>query len=338
MRQAFRRLGLKCCCLFVVLCASGLGQGCSNLKAGTSAMIGDAILKEPTDRDKFFDFVAYAFNVRDLCSRIDGRANGLSGRWRADGGVRTLRSLCFDAVDGKFRGVVSPDVDEMPGFIAQIRALGYQDSDVVQRAYQGSNSLTSAYETAPHILGNDKLRALLRAGRGFEEPRDRSRLRPANAVEFLYQTVAIERREPALCSKISPNATFMPNEEMTSLLQSWCYVQNAQNMGSLAVCERLPASGSFPHILEHYDSRERCQETVRAYMKVPSSTTSSGPAAFRHVNDFPASLREIGFSDAELPAQVKPAHDEYWRFFFWHAKEAPAVIRAEFLGRVTALK
>lgn len=60
--------------------------------------------------------------------------------------------------------------------------------------------------------------------------------------------------EAALCSKISPNATFVDEGDAIALLQSRCYLGIASNTRDIRLCDPLPAAGSFPHINEIYNS------------------------------------------------------------------------------------
>lgn len=46
-----------------------------------------------------------------------------------------------------------------------------------------------------------------------------------------------------------------------ALLQSRCYLGIASNTRDIRLCDPLPAAGSFPHINEIYNSRERCRQT-----------------------------------------------------------------------------
>ena len=47
----------------------------------------------------------------------------------------------------------------------------------------------------------------LRTAPSFFEPPSADKLRPARAVEFLYQMVAIDTADASLCAKVSLNAT-----------------------------------------------------------------------------------------------------------------------------------
>ena len=92
-----------------------------------------------------------------------------------------------------------------------------------------------------------------------QEPRSNSDTRSAHPIEFLYQMVAVERGDAALCAKVSPNATFVASRERPALLQSTCYLHLAFNTRQAALCDSLPRAGSSPLINEIYDSYRTLQ-------------------------------------------------------------------------------
>ena len=138
---------------------------------------------------------------------------------------------------------------------------------------------------------------------------------PPRPVEFMYQMVAVDAPEAALCSKISPNATFAVMGGATALLQSHCYLHIAFNTRDLRLCEPLPAAGSFPHINERYDSREHCRENVAIYSRPDyKGNATYGAARFPRAADFPGILREIGYDARTQPRVPEPTADDYWEF------------------------
>ena len=96
----------------------------------------------------------------------------------------------------------------MPEFAAQVRALGYTDADLMQATWAEQYQATPVDAVYKDLLANNEFRSRLRAASDSGELRDRARLRSAKPIEFLYQMVAVDAPEAALCSKISPNATF----------------------------------------------------------------------------------------------------------------------------------
>jgi hypothetical protein len=163
-------------------------------------------------------------------------------------------------------------------------------------------------------------------------------VRPAKALEFLYQMVAVDGRETAFCSKVSPNATFVDGDA-TALLRSRCYLSIAFKTHDLSLCEELPAAGSFPHMNEQYDSREHCRQTVTIYTERNMATDASyGSSPFPRATDFHDELREAGYPDNGLPSVAGPTPEDYWEFVGRLIHRAPASERAEFLRRVAAIE
>jgi hypothetical protein len=124
-----------------------------------------------------------------------------------------------------------------------------------------------------------------------------------------------------------------------ALLQSRCYLNIAFNTRDIRLCEPLPASGSFPHINEIYDSRESCRETVAIYSR-PDYTGNStyGSAPFPRAADLQAIMREIRYQADALPRAPELTADEYWEFVSRLIFRGSASDRAEFLRRVKALE
>jgi hypothetical protein len=224
-------------------------------------------------------------------------------------------------------------------FAEQVRALGYSDADMRQSAHGENEGRTPYYGVYQQLLDSGTFRARVRGGPSYAEPRDRDRLRQANVLEFLYQKVAIDKREPALCAKISPNATFTDYGDATVLLRSRCYLNLAFNLRDAALCQPLPAAGSFPLINEIYDSRDKCLETVKIYAR-PSfkGTGTYGPYPFVRADDLLVGLREIGYAASELPSIPGAEPEEYWEFVSRLKFGGPVTERAEFVRRTMAMK
>jgi hypothetical protein len=288
-----------------------------------------AVFHAPSDRDTFLFQVALNFKVPELCDRIDARADS-----QQIGAVRSKRSVCHAILKGE-RHSVSEEVPwDMAMFAEQVRALGYSDADMRQSAH--GDPYYGAYQ---QLLDSGTFRARVRGGPSYAEPRDRDRPRQANVLEFLYQKVAIDKREPALCAKISPNATFTDHGDVTVLLHSRCYLNLAFNLRDAALCQPLPAAGSFPLINEGYDSRDKCLETVKIYAR-PSfkSTGTYGPYPFVRADDLLVGLREIGYAASELPSIPGAEPEEYWEFVSRLKFGGPVTERAEFVRRTMAMK
>ena len=301
-------------------------------------LVSGLALHPPTDRDEFFNLVAVDFKQPALCNRIDWRADASEGAWGVPYRLRTLRSKCRSALELPPNRRTSETPLSMPAFAEQVRALGYSDADVIQAAYVEIHRATPTYSAYQLLLADNEFRARLRATPSLGEPRDRARIRPARPIEFMYQMIAIDAREAALCSRISPNATFDDRGSPTALLQSRCYLHIAFNARDLRLCDALPAAGSFPHINEIYDSRERCRNTVAVYRRPDfRGNPTYGPMPFPRATDLQAILREIGYRADTLPRAPEPTAEDYWEFVSRLIFRGSVSDRAEFLRRVAAL-
>ena len=326
--------------LVAILAAAAMTFGCGGLvRTMMLRQVSGLVLQPPSDRDRFFNLVAVDFNQPALCDRIDWRADASTGGWGAPFQIRTMRSECRSNLELPANVISSEVPDSKTTFAGQIRALGYTDADVTQAAYVENWEFTPIYPVYRDLLASNDFRSRLRAAPGYGEPRDSARIRPATPVEFMYQMVAVDVPEAALCSKISPNATFTDLGGQTALLQSRCYLHIAFNTRDLRLCEPLPFAGSFPHINEGYDSRERCRDTVAIYSRPDyKSNATYGAAQFPHAADFQKILREIGYDDKSLPQVPVATADEYWEFVSRLIHRGPASDRDEFLRRVEALE
>ena len=245
-----------------LLSAASVSQGCDLAKDMAASGVAAAVFHPPSDRDTFLFQVALNFEVPELCDRIDARADS-----QQIGAVRSKRSVCHAILKGERSSGPSEVPWDMATFAGQVRALGYSDADMRQSAHGENEGGTPDYGAYQQLLDSGTFQARVRGGPSYAEPRDRDRRRQANALEFLYQKVAIDKREPALCAKISPNATFTDYGDATALLHSRCYLHLAFNLRDAALCQPLPAAGSFPSINEIYDSRDKCLETVKIYAR-----------------------------------------------------------------------
>ena len=326
--------------LVAILAVGGMIFGCGGpLRTIVLVQAKGFVLHPPSDRDQFFNLVAMNFNQPALCNRIDWRADASTGGWSSRYQVRTMRSACRSNLELPPNIIHAEVPDSKLTFAAQVRALGYTDADVTQAAYDENWEFTPIYPVYQDLLASNEFRSRLRAATDYGEPRDRARLRPARPVEFMYQMVAVDAPEAALCSKISPNATFAVMGGATALLQSHCYLHIAFNTHDLRLCEPLPAAGSFPHINERYDSREHCRENVAIYSRPDyKGNATYGAAPFPRAADFPGILREIGYDARTQPRVPEPTADDYWEFVSRLNHRGTAGARAEFLRRVQALE
>jgi hypothetical protein len=349
-----------------------LGQAA---RPATPPRIAPVKLSFPTDRDNFYYLVAMTFRVPALCEWITPLADGGGGGWAPEGyQIRTMRSSCYsnlaatlhdpslcdhvvavvtreldgsksDKADCLARkepmDVAVPDPHNMGPFVRQLRALGYDDQEVAEAEWAENEVNTSTYAAYKQLRDDPMFLQRLRAAQSYAEPRAETRIRAANALEFLYEMVAVDIREPGLCSRISPNATFADSGGKTALLYSRCYLYLALNIRNDAtLCEPLPRRGTFPHINEIYDSFERCREVVAVYSRPDfKSELHAGPSAFAHAADFITALQQIGYSTEYTGTLVaRPEPDAYWEFVSRLWFRGPARDRNEFVRRVTSLK
>ena len=327
MNDAMRSAGWTVAAALVALLgAAGASQGCREMHP-------------PTERDEFYYLVAVTFDVPELCGRIDPLADGSTYGWSTGHKVRTKRSVCFSnlKLPASARDPEVPTPMSAAGFAAQVRALGYDDSAIAQAAYDENYLNSPIYAAYKQLLTDKEFRRRLRAGRSYQEPLDQSRVRRARPIEFLYQMAAIDGREPALCSRVSPNAVFTDFGGGRLLLK--CYLHLAFNTRDAALCDSLPTAGPSLPVNNMYYSREQCRKTVAVY-KRPGFPTDMGygPSPFPHVGDFELSLREIGYTVDELPPVRTATPGDYWGFVSRLKFSGPPDARAEFIRRVTAMK
>jgi hypothetical protein len=340
----------------------------------TPPRVAPVTLQFPTDLDNFYYVVAMNFKVPVLCQRINPLADGGGGGWSPEGyQIRTMRSSCYSnlsailhdpslcnqvvavrtqALDGSKENkadclarkepwdVAVPDVHNMEPFIRQLRALGYGDREVEEAEYDENQVNTKTYAAYEQLRGDSVFLQRLRAAQSYSEPRARARVRAANALEFLYEMVAVDIREPSLCARISPNATFADSGGKTALLYSRCYLYLAHNTRDAALCEPLPRAGTFPYINDIYDSFERCREAVAVYSRPDfKSDLHSGPSPFPHAADFERALQQIGYSSEYARTLVAmPSPDAYWEFVSRLSLRGPPRDRSEFVRRVMGLR
>jgi hypothetical protein len=337
MIERIRRTGAtRYALLLVLLHASVASQACDPRRVATDAA-ANALLKPPTPRDDFFYVVAVNFKVPQLCSRIEGRADArYVSSWA--GFIQTMPSYCQRAIEGSAPSSVALPNPIDARFVEQVRAAGFGDTDVVQAAYAENNYLTPTHEAYLALLKDETFHRRLRAAKSFDEARDASRLRPGTPLEFMYQMVATDARQPALCARVSPNAIVDRGHEI-AMLRTRCYLHAALSLRDERYCGELPTFGSFPNVNSLYDTPERCRESVAVYKKPEFDNQEIvEPYPFPRASDLGPILKQIGYADRELPQLPAVTPDDYWDFLSRLIFRSPAPERAEFIRRVTAMK
>lgn len=350
------------------------GLACSGQGAALGPHPTRVRLRPATDLDNFYMIVGSTFNVPELCGRISPLADGGGGAWSPPGyQITTMRSRCFamvaagthnsslcdqvtPVISGPFDGSkidkedclahrqmndhspAVPDIDNMDPFIRQLRRLGYGDHEVVESAWQENERNSATYAAYEKLRDDPQFLARVEQGRSFKEERSEPRARAAHALEFLFQMIAVDRTEPSLCERISPNATFSQSGR-TAWLQSRCYLYLAWNTRDAALCEPLPHARTSPLINEVFDSQEVCRKTAAIYRRPVFKTPPHyDPEPFPHAADFGAALQELGFASEFVARQVAPPEPRaYWDFVLRLRYRARAEDRDEFVRRVIGL-
>ncbi len=333
-----------------------------------------ANLDPPTDLEDFVFVVAINFDTPALCERISPLADGGGGGWAPRGfQIEALRSECFRklamrlrnaslcdqafpvrtrgldgsgldknyclaAVNGNEGVVATPDPHNMRPFISFLNKLGYDDRQVVESRYQENPQNSPTHAAYEQLRREDGFLGRVRSATSYSEARTRTGLRPANAGEVLYQMIAVDTPDASLCAKVSPNATLVDLGK-TALLQSRCYIAIAYNMRDAALCDQLPRSGSFPHVIDGYDSLEGCRTNVAVYSRpgFDNGGLTDGPLPFAHASDFADALQQIGYANA-VQSRVEPEPDDYWGFVSRLAVRGNPQERNEFVRRVMSLQ
>ena len=210
----------------------------------------------------------------------------------------------------------------------------------MESEYDENPRNSSTYTAYERLRDDPAFLQRLQGAPSYQQPRSDSDTRSAYPIEFLYQMVAVERGDAALCAKVSPNATFVYADQKPALLQSRCYLHLAFNTRQAALCGPLPRAGSSRFVNEIYDSYERCREGVAVYSRPGfKSGTHYGPYAFPHAADFQVALQAIGYPASFTSTLVpKPPPDIYWDFVTRLRFRAADADREEFVRRVIALR
>jgi hypothetical protein len=222
----------------------------------------------------------------------------------------------------------------MRTFVALMRRTGADDSQVAGCLHQLEPYNDPTYVAYRKLLEDRQFLDRLRGARSYAEPWAPSRARPALALEYLYQMVAVDTNDARLCARVSPNATFVQSKLPARLLRSQCYVSIAYNQRNDALCDQLPPSGASPYVVRKFDSRENCHQDVATYGRpdLREDKLTYGPALLPHAADLATALEQIGYSRSEAVTLVpKPTAADYWTCF-------PVQDRATFLKRVMRLK
>ena len=198
-----------------------------------------------------------------------------------------------------------------------MRLLGYDDARVAAGRYDESPENSETYAVYERLRTDKTFIERLRTAPDFFEPPSADKLRPARAVEFLYQMVAIDTADASLCAKVSPNATVTAHRHRTAaLLRSRCFVSIAYNTKSDTLCAQLPRNGTFPHVNDQYDSLEACEKAVAIYRRpvFNSHGRLAGPSAFPRPSDFQDALRQAGYPQDASWRVPAPTPKDYWLF------------------------
>ena len=331
-------------------------------------------LQSPTDLDDFFYLVAFNFKAPAVCGKIQPMAQGDTSQ-NAERGYRieTLQSKCYrnlatalhdpslcehvrpvrsgqydgSKIDraycvqgsrGTLQELATPNPHRMDPFVEIMRRAGFGDEEVAQFMYRAPEN-NPTYEAYRTLLKDPVFLDRVRAGRSYNEARAQARIRAAHPIEFLYEMVAIDTGDAALCDKISPNATYEAFNR-TALLRSVCYLHIAFNQKNAPLCDQLPRRGSFPYVKSDWDSLEDCHKTVAIYKGITDRAGGTyGPVSFSRAAQFPPALEQIGYPKSYTESLVpRPSQNDYWMLLQDLSFNAKGAARAEILRRIMALR
>jgi TonB family protein len=333
-------------------------------------------LKRPTDLDDFFYLVAINFKAPEVCGKIDPMAEGRGG-WSSKRGseIWSLQSNCYRLLAGELRNpklcdhvrpvrtdfldgskldktycltnmdslheTISPNDYHMEPFVSFMRKMGYTDAQV-QEYWCWNSSYHDVAGYAYKKLSEEKaFLDQVHSGPSYAEARSEARIRPAHAAEFLYQMVAEDTKDPNLCAKISPNATYAAWRGHTFLLRSHCYLSFALSERNTAFCDKLPQAGTSSHIDAENDSRQGCLDTVAIFSRPESrdELLAHGPLPFPQPVYLDKALEQIGYRRARTADLLpKPEPKDYEGFLFEMSLSGGPQKRATLIGRVMNLK
>ena len=295
------------------------------------------LASEPaTDRDTFFANVATGLGAPGICSKINPRAQG-RGTGLSQGLVSHttfLQEDCYRAVsEGK-----AFDPGNGSAFVHFMQLAGCDDERVAAfmcREDRNKECVSSAQAVYERLRKERKFLDRVEAAHTYDELRTRANIRPAYALEYLYQMVAVDNNIPRLCGKISPNAAFRDFTATPTSLRSRCYSTLAFNQCDAGLCAQLPRLDTFA-LTRQEDSREACEAAVAACRQPGGGDSWPVPkgSIFRDA-DCRNAIRELGYRDSYVPVLTS---DDYWDYV--RALQAPEnrAERAEFVGQVLALK
>jgi len=326
-------------------------------------------LQRPTDLDDFYLVTAINLKAPEICAKISASAEGNGGSQRGYQ-IQTMQAECYMQLAGalhdpglcdhvkpvrtEYRDGSKVDKSycvaqmnenriatpyDIPAFAKLMQKAGYDDNRIINFRYNDGRYNSPGYVTYRNLIEDPNLLSTLRRAPSYAEPPSPAKVRPANPVEYLYQAVAVDKKVPELCAKVSANATYTDPFKQTVFLRSNCYFALAHNELNQAFCDQLPQAGTSPYV--KYDSREECHHTVEIFSRpnLPKDGLTMGPADFPDPWCLGKALKEIGYSDARKVDQaLKPKPNDYWDFLvyvsLWGTKED----RAEFTQRVMDLK
>jgi TonB family protein len=333
-------------------------------------------LRGPTDLENFLYLIALNFKAPQVCDKISRSAAGGGGAVSPRGyqissmrsscyrslawdlhdpklcdqvipvktaaldGSRMDKAYCLEGVSGNGGGDIAVPHPFMEPFVRYMRLLGYNDARVAADRYDENPHNTETQAVYERLRTDKTFIERLQTAPNFFEPRSADKLRPARAVEFLYQMVAIDMEDANLCAKVSPNATFIDLSNRTALLRSRCFVSIAYNTKNDTLCAQLPRIGTFPHVNDQYDSLEACGKTVAIYRRPDFSPggVRYGPSAFPRPSDFQDALHQISYRQDARSRVPGPTPEDYWQFLSRISRQGSDDDRRELLRKVLAFR
>jgi hypothetical protein len=326
-------------------------------------------MRPASERDDFLYVVAWTLKEPALCGKIDARAIG-----RRDQSTSTdltyMQSDCYRNVAAMIHNpqlcehVKSAGADRLigspfaqsecreqkstvgsamptsgPGFVRAMQYFGVSDEYLAQIHYAGRPDLylfpiLDELQTDPSFLGR------LQAAPNYSEPFAPQNQREANALELLYETVAVKMSVPDLCRKISPNAQPHNRSPYMSGLRGSCFANIAYNRRDNALCQELPHTTDFQET-NQTGFLESCVKNV-AVLRNPDSNLQRaqyGPAVYPTWPQFRDVMLELGYpGNADWLKLPRPTNEEYENYVWDLATLERKPARDEFVSRVLATK
>jgi hypothetical protein len=321
-----------------------------------------------TARDDFFYVVAWNFQYPEVCQKIDSQAIGRDDQsspgeptymqadcYRNVAAMAHDPSLCEHAKAASLESLIGSPFAKatcrkqrfttgtaLPAdgtsFVEIMRNIGYGDAVLSQYLYAQNPAYSVVHSSYITLRDDPDFLARVQAAPSYDEPSSDGSPREANSSEYLYQMLAIDAKNPALCGKISPNAKYQSPHDSGRLLRPVCYLYLAWDTRDAALCQNLPAMGSSPHA-DQYASRESCIQNIEVLRRPDAVRYTYGPIDFPDQTQFQQALRQIGYTPtAGLALATTPTPEDYEDFFFAMSRANGSPGRADFISRVLAMK